>query len=76
MIATRNFGDILIGNEDHAIARAQAVANEAECPCGVWYLDGWHTVSEVAPELIEPDPEAAGWALIAVVDPHGYTEWN
>ncbi len=52
-----------------AIQEAQAIANRNQCPCGVWDRDGWFTVCDVAPELIEPDPELSGWRLFAVVDP-------
>jgi hypothetical protein len=52
-----------------AIAEAQDLADANGCPCGVWGRDGWYVACEVAPELIEPDPEPLGWSLDAVVDP-------
>lgn len=67
-VATR-FGIELHGMESRAIEEAADVATRNQCPCGVWERDGWFTVCEVAPEMIEPDPELAGWRLFAVVDP-------
>lgn len=60
----------LHGMESRAIQEAQEIANRNECPCGVWARDGWYTVCELAPEMIEPDPELFGWRLHAVVDPY------
>lgn len=59
----------LHGSERRAIDEAAEIADRNECPCGVWKRDGWYTVCEIAPEMIEPDPELAGWQLWAVVDP-------
>jgi hypothetical protein len=64
------FGDNLTANEGVAIMDAQDIADRSGCPCGVWDRDGWYMVCDVAPELIEPDPELSGWRLYAVVDPH------
>ena len=63
------FGHDLHASESSAIAEAAKVANVTACPCGVWYRDGWYTVCDVAPEMIEPEPELSGWTLWAVVDP-------
>lgn len=62
------FGDKLTTNISYAMADAVELANANDCPCGVWERDGWFTVSEVAPELIEPDPEQDGWRICAIVD--------
>ena len=63
------FGNSLHGVERHAIGDAQGIADRNQCPCGVWARHGWFTVCEVAPEMIEPNPELSGWVLWAVVDP-------
>ena len=70
-LVVTSFGNVLTFSEAQAIAQAQDVANETETPCGVWARDGWYTVCDVAPELIEPDPELSGWRLWAVCDPDG-----
>ena len=48
---------------------AQMLADLRETPVGIWARDGWFTICEIAPELIEPDPELSGWRLWAVADP-------
>ena len=63
------FGNTLTASDDHAITSAQFIADATGSPCGVWMRDGWYTVCDVAPEMIEPDPELAGWRLWAVTDP-------
>lgn len=65
------FGNIQICNEHEAIAEASDIATQNGCPCGVWKRDAWFTVCDLAPEMIEPDPELSGWRLWAVVDPDG-----
>lgn len=56
-------------SERHAIEDAQAHANTNQAPVGVWHRDGWYTVCETPPEMLEPDPETLGWTIHAVVDP-------
>ena len=51
-----------------AIAIAQDLSDRNGSPVGVWARDGWFSVDERPPEEIEPDPEAAGWRVYAVVD--------
>ena len=63
------FGDSLLASEPLAISDAQALSDQNGSLVGIWKRDGWYTVCEVAPELIEPDPELSGWRLWAVVDP-------
>ena len=58
--------------ESRALQEAQAHANAHQSPVGVWQLGQrmpWFAASDVAPDLMEPDPEACGYRLIAVVDP-------
>ena len=59
---------------DQAIDEAAAAADRNGTPCGVWERDGWHTVCELSPEDITPDPTLAGWALVAVLDPMAAVE--
>jgi len=61
--------DHLTANEHHAISDAQMTADATGTPCGVWHRDGWFAVCDLAPEMIEPQPELSGWALWAVTDP-------
>ena len=68
-MSTAIFGNILFANEPFALLTAQAHADQTDTPCGVWHRDGWYTVCEVAPELLEPDPEWSGWTLWAVRSP-------
>jgi hypothetical protein len=63
------FAEKLHASRDVALDEAQALADLNDSPCGVWERDGWFTACVVAPELIEPDPELAGWSLYTVVDP-------
>ncbi len=66
-----DFGRELHLSESRAIAEASEIATRTQTPCGVWHCPatGWYTVCDIAPELIEPDPERFGWRLWAVVDP-------
>jgi hypothetical protein len=66
------FADKLHSDIQIACAEAQIIADQNECPCGVWGRDGWYTACELAPELIDPNPEDAGWSIWAVVDPTGW----
>jgi hypothetical protein len=66
---TSTFGTDLHADIHAAYAVAQAIADATDCPCGIWGRDGWYTACELAPELIEPNPENAGWSLWAVADP-------
>ena len=63
------FGRQCTVTERYAIAEAQSLADDNGAPVGVWARDGWYTVCEVAPDLIEPDPTLTGWVLWAIVDP-------
>ncbi len=63
------FADRLFAHEGRAIAQAQDLSNVNGAPVGIWKRSGWFTVCDVAPEMIEPDPELDGWTLHAVVDP-------
>ena len=62
------FGTLLYGKQ-HAYMMAQEMAQAWGGPVGVWTRGGWYTVCDVAPELIEPQPELSGWVLDGVVDP-------
>ncbi|MDH5244841.1 MAG: hypothetical protein OEW98_00205 [Betaproteobacteria bacterium] len=59
----------LVADVDRACGEAQETANINNCPCGIWRRDGWYAVCDLAPELIEPQPELFGWQLHAVVEP-------
>lgn len=63
------FAEQLTASSTDAISEAQAVSDANGAPVGIWLREGWYTVCEVPPEMIEPDPELAGWILWAVVDP-------
>jgi hypothetical protein len=69
VVVTSSFGRHCTTHERHAIAKAQEIADRTGTPCGVWARGGWYTVCDVAPELIEPDPELLGWRLWAIADP-------
>ena len=63
----------LIGTARTAIELAQAKADVAETPVGVWERDGWFVISDIAPDSFEDcgfaEPESEGWQVYAVVDP-------
>lgn len=63
------FGAELFASQAHAIELAANTATATDCPCGVWERYGWFTVSEEAPDFIDPDPTESGWRLWAVCDP-------
>jgi hypothetical protein len=63
------FAQRLSTNERYALDEAQEIADTSGTPCGVWERGGWFTVCELAPEMIEPDPMLAGWALWSIADP-------
>ena len=62
-------GDTLHANQNHAIAEAQAVANENGAPCGVLERDGWFAICVEAPDTMDCNPLDEGWTLHAIVDP-------
>ena len=65
----RPFAQNLFAASNVAIAIAQDLSDRNGSPVGVWTRDGWFSVDERPPDDIEPDPEAAGWRMYAVVDP-------
>ena len=67
------FARTMTTSEPHAIEKAAELANANGSPVGVWQRDLWFTCCDIAPDLIEPDPEPLGWQLVAVVDPDEVT---
>ena len=63
------FANKLYASRLRALDEAQYMADEWGGPVGIWERGGWFAPCDVAPELIEPQPELSGWELIAVVDP-------
>lgn len=63
------FGRTLTGSKSVAIATARELADANGAPVAVWARDGWHTLSELPSDCLEPSPESQGWREVAIVDP-------
>lgn len=63
------FASRLFSREIHALDEAQSIASTNGSPCGVWLRDGWYTVCDCPPDMIEPNPELIGWQFVAIVAP-------
>jgi hypothetical protein len=68
------FGNRLTPLFRNAAAEAQDLADRNGTPVMIWRRDGWYTVCETPPELLDPDPALDGWQEHALVDPHEPSE--